>query len=153
MSEATASQSRIKISWFIWTLLAFLLFAVVGAYSSHMTRTYNDYDQQRVAERYANLTKLRAEAQQTLTTADWVNQDKKIVRIPIQEAMVKELDTLKAQAPQVGGVIPGAVPAPTPATNAAPATPTEAPATNTAPATHAASVPAAITPPPAKPTP
>ena len=127
MSEQTAFKSRIKISWVLWTLLGFVLFAVIGVYSSHMTWIYPDYDQQRVAERSATLAKLRETENKTLTTVDWVDQDKKIVHIPITEAMVKELDALKGKPVAMGGPLPGTTPAPSINTNAAPAAP--APAT------------------------
>jgi len=148
MSEATAPQPRIKITWLIGIFAAFALFAVIGAYSARMTQTFSDYDQQRAQARYATLAQVRHDEQiliepvdkQGYPTAEWIDQDKGTVRIPIVEAMAKEIDTLKAATPKVGCVIPGTVPpSPVPATamtNAAPA----APAAATAPA-------------PAKPTP
>ena len=142
MSDETASQPRIKIAWLIGTLAAFALFALIAAYSSRMTWDYPDYDQQRAAQRYETLAKVRDEAKKTLTTADWVDQAKGVVRIPIEEAMVKEIDTLKAQPAAIGAEIPGSAPAPA-STNAAPATPAAPPSTNAAPA--------AATQPPAQP--
>jgi hypothetical protein len=147
MSDETAPQPRIKIAWLIGTLAAFALFAVIAAYSSHMTQVYPDYDQQRAAQRYDTLNKLRHDEQAVLSpvdaqghpTAEWVDQAKGMVRIPIEEAMVKEIDTLKAQPAAIGAEIPGAAPAAPASTNAAPATP--------------AAAPAAATPPPAKPNP
>lgn len=139
MSETTAFKSRIKIGWVLWTLLGFLLFAVVAVYSSHMTWIYPDYDQQRATERSATLAKLRETENKTLTTADWVDQDKKIVRIPITEAMVKELDVLKDKPVAMGGPIPGTTPAPS--TNAAPAAPAPATPAKPAPAPTAAPTP------------
>ena len=131
MSEATAPQPRIKITWLIGIFAAFALFAVIGAYSARMTQTFSDYDQQRAQARYATLAQVRHDEQiliepvdkQGYPTAEWIDQDKGTVRIPIVEAMAKEIDTLKAKTPQAGNVIPGIVPpAPAPAmTNAAPA--------------------------------
>jgi hypothetical protein len=133
MSDETAPQPRIKFTWLIGTLAAFAIFVIIGAYSSRMTWTYTDYDQDRAAQRYATLAKLRQDEGKLINpvdaqgkpTAEWVDQTKGIVRIPIEEAMAKEIDTLKAQSPQAGAEIPGAAPAPTaPAsTNAAPAKP------------------------------
>jgi hypothetical protein len=129
---------------------------VIAAYSSRMTEDYPGYDQQRAAQRYDTLNKLRDAAKKTLTTADWVDQAKGTVRIPIEEAMTVEVDTLKGQPAAVGSEIPAAAPPapakPAPAaggTNAAPAKPS-APAAKTA-STNAA--PSAATPPPAKPNP
>lgn len=126
MSEELALKPRIKIKWFIWTLLAFFIFVVIAGYSSRMARNYTDYDQKRVAERYATLNKLRQEEHKTLTTVDWVNQDKKTIHIPIDEAMAKEIDTLKNKPAAVGAAIPIAAPA-------VPAAPAPAVATNAAP--------------------
>jgi glucose dehydrogenase len=126
MSQETAFQPQIKVAWLIGILAAVALFAVIASYSSRMTRDYSDYDQQRAAARYATLQKLREDATATLTTAAWVDQGKGIVRIPIDEAMTKEIDVLKSNAAHMCAPIPSATPVatPAPATNAAPATPT-----------------------------
>jgi hypothetical protein len=146
MSDETAPQSRIKITWLIGTLAAFVLFVVIGAYSSRMTWTYTDYDQDRAAQRYATLAKVRHDEQALISTTEWVDQTKGIVRIPIEEAMAKEIDTLKAQSPQAGAEIAVAAPAPTtPAsTNAAPAKPSVLPSAG-APGAKTAAGPAPAT--------
>ena len=71
-------------------------------------------------------------------TATWVDQDKGLIQIPIDEAMAHELVDLKNVPVAAGAEIPGSTPAPAPApatTNAAPAAPTAS--TNTAPASPA----------------
>jgi hypothetical protein len=156
MSDETAPQPRIKITWLVGTAAAFALFAVIGAYSSRMTWDYPDYDQERAAQRYATLAKLRqAEGKlinpvdaQGKPTAEWVDQTKGIVRIQIEEAMAEEVDTLKAQPVAMGAAIPVIAPAAPAATAGAPATG----ATNAAPAKPSAPAagPAAAT---AKPNP
>ena len=123
--------------WFLWTPLGLLLFVVIGLYSVKMTEHYNSYQDKRAAARYATLDKLRADEQATLTTADWVDQGKKIVRIPIDEAMAEEIDLLKAKPAAQGCVIP--------VVNAAPAAPAAA-----APAASSTNAPPAAN---AKPTP
>jgi hypothetical protein len=150
MSDETAPQPPIKITWLVGTFAAFAIFAVIGAYSSRMTHDYLDYDQDRAAVRYETLGKVRHDEgallspvdDQGKSTAEWVDQGKGLVRIPIVEAMAKEIDTLKSQPAAAGCEIPGAVPAPAPAsTNAAPAAGAPAPtagATNAAPAKPAA---------------
>ena len=140
MSEAAAIRPQIKVSWFFGIFGAFLIFAAIAGYSSRMAQTAPDYDSQRAAARYATLQKLREDDQKTLTTADWVDKTKQIVRIPIQEAMAKELDTLRAKPVQMGAAIPGTTPAaniiPAAAKNQAPAgAPKAAPSTNAPPAT------------------
>jgi hypothetical protein len=119
MSEETATSPQIKIPWLIGTVAAFSIFAFVAFYSKRMT---NDFPgSQRGEERAADLAKLRDDANKTLTTADWVDQDKGTIRIPIDEAMSKEVDTLKAKAPAIGAEIPGSKPATPAAPAAAPA--------------------------------
>ena len=140
MSDETAPQPRIKIAWLIGTLAAFALFALIAAYSSSKTWHTADYDGQRAIDRAETLDKLKQEATTTLTSADWVDQNKKIVRIPIEEAMTKELDALKGNTVQMGALIPVAAPAAPASTNAAP-TAGAPPSTNAAPAAPAAPAP------------
>ena len=114
MPDETAPQLRIKIARLIGTLAAFALFAVIAAYSARMTWVYPDYDQQRAAQRYDTLDKVRHDEQALLSpvdaqghpTAEWIDQAKGAVRIPIEEAMAREIDTLKARPAQAGGAIP-----------------------------------------------
>jgi len=141
MSAPTVTQPQIKTAWIIGLLALLAVFVIIGWYSGRMTRVYPDTYAQRADERLAIRQKLDADANQTLTTADWVDQTKKIIRIPIDEAMAKEIDTLKAEPAQVGCEIPGVAPAPA----AAPAAPTLS--TNASPAAPAKPAPAA----PAKP--
>jgi hypothetical protein len=138
MSDETATSSPIKASWLIGVALAFAIFAAIAGYSSRMTHDYLDYDQQQAQIRYGKLAKYRTDTTQTLTTAAWVDQTKGTVRIPIEEAMTREVDTLKATTAAMGQEIPGTKPAPKPAS--------AAPTTNAAPSTNAASPPT----PPAK---
>jgi len=144
MPDETASQPPIKITALIGVLVAFALFAVIAGYSSRMTWDYADYDQDRAKVRYDTLAKLQQDEGKLInpvdaqgnSTAEWIDQAKGTIRIPIEEAMVREIDTLKAQPAAIGGAI--AVTAPTAgATNAAPATPS-AGATNAAPAASGA---------------
>jgi hypothetical protein len=121
-----SAPNPIKLRWFLWTPLGLALFVVIGFYSVQKSGNYNSYDDQRAAARYEVLKKLRADEQAILTTADWVDQGKKIVRIPIEEAMAEEIDTLKAKPAAMGCLIPAA--------NAAPA----ASSTNTAMGTNSA---------------
>jgi hypothetical protein len=146
MSDETISppQPQIKITWLIGTLVAFVLFVAIGGYSARMTRDYSDYDQDRADQRKMTLAKVRDDENKLIypvddnqkPTAEWVDQGAGTVRIPIDEAMTEEIDTLKAQPVAAGGVIPGSVPvAPAPAAPATNAAAANAPAsTNAAPA-------------------
>jgi len=139
MSTESEAPSPIKFTWLLGVLVAFAIFALIAGYSGHMTRAYPSYSVDRANERYATLKKLQAEENALLTpvddkgqpTAEWVDQAKGIVRIPIDEAMAREVDTLKnAPAHMSPTLIPVAPPAATPApaapaasTNAAPVAP------------------------------
>jgi hypothetical protein len=163
MSEETISPSSIKLTSLLGAFVALGFFALIGVYSVRMTQDYPDYDQNRATERYATLAKLRQDEGKLInpvdadgkSTAEWVDQAHGVIRIPIEEAMTKELDTLKAEAPAAGCEIPGAVPpapapaatAPAPAAPAAAKTSAPAPAGNTpavakTPATPSAPAPA-----------
>lgn len=146
MSEETASQPQIKITWLIGTLVAFAIFALIGGYSARMTQTYTDYDQDQATIRYANLAQEQKAESKLINpvdkdgkaTAEWVDQDKGFIRIPIEEAMAKEVDTLKVEPLVIACAIPGAVapaaPAPAPATTNAAPVQTPAPAAKAKPA-------------------
>ncbi len=110
-----------------------------------MTRDYPGYDSQRGKERKATLEKVQKDENALLNPVDdkgnpsatWVDQDKGLIQIPIEEAMAHELVDLKNQPVGVGAEIPGSTPAsaaaPAPAA-AAPAAPAAPASTNAAPA-------------------
>jgi hypothetical protein len=132
---------RLKYSALIWVALGFCIFAVVGWYSARMTNDFPDYDAGRAKDRLATREKVDQTENALLhpvddkgkPTAAWVDQDKGLIQIPIDEAMTHEVADLKNVAVGEGAVIPGSTPAPAPAaTNIAPAAPS-APATNAAP--------------------
>lgn len=138
MQDDILPHQRIKPGWIVGTLAVFAIFLVIGAYCARMARDYPDFDHDRAQERYANLKKTQDAENALLTGAAWVDQGKNIVRIPIDEAMAKEVDTLRAKAPHSGvDINPPAAPAPA---NPAPATPAKpgAKASAPAPATGAA---------------
>jgi hypothetical protein len=146
---AAAPSSPIKLSWYPGLAVLFVVFVVIGVYSSRVTHDTTDYDQEQATERYAKLAKLRADDEKTLTTADWIDQSKGTVRLPIDEAIPEEIVALKAKPVQVGAPIPGATPTapstiPAAAANAAPAgAPAAAPSTNAAPVKPPAPAPGA----------
>jgi hypothetical protein len=137
--DATLTQPNpIKIRWFFGVFAAFLVFVLIAAYSSRMANDTPAYDQQRAAERLATLKKLQEDDQKTLTTADWIDQTKGTIRIPIDEALPETVADLKSKPVQMGAAIPGAAPQtpntlPAAAANSAPAGAPNAPSTNAAP--------------------
>jgi hypothetical protein len=155
MSDAaTTAPAPFPYRRLFYTLAGFSVFWVVAWYSISISSHSTTYDDQKATERYATLAKLRATEEKTLTTADWVDQTKGLVRIPIDEAMTKVLPLLQAKPLQMGGAIAGMTPPATPAApmqaqpsaaTAAKTGPTNAPAA-AGPVTNAA--PAAATPPP-----
>lgn len=136
----SAHHSTFKYSWLAWTALGFFVFALVAYIAAQNVIGYEDYDAKQAEQRYANLAKLQADDQKTLTSFSWIDKDKKIVSIPLEEALPEEITTLQAKPLQQAGVIPGSVPTP-PVAPAPTATPSAAPApapaatTNTAPVT------------------
>jgi len=138
MTDEIAPPSSIKISWFLGVFGAFLIFVVIAAYSSRMANDTPAYDQGRAAERLAILAKQRDADEKTLTTADWVDQTKGTVRVPIDEAMPETITTLKAKPVQMSGVIPGTMPATMNTISTGAANQAPAGATNAAPGTNAA---------------
>jgi hypothetical protein len=105
----TTSPAR----WFFGIFAALAVFVIVGIYSSRMAYDTTGYDEDQAAARKAKLEKLQAADQKTLTTAGWVDQDKGVIRIPIDEAMTQEVETLNTKPVQAGQEIPGTVPATT----------------------------------------
>lgn len=160
---AEISTTSTSARWFFGICAAFAVFAVVGVYSSRMAYNTGSYDDGQAQERYAKLAKLQAADGKTLTTAGWVDQDKGVARIPIDEAMTEEVDVLKAKPVKMGDAIPGAAPTTmntipatnTPPANGAPPAPTAAgttpgqaaPAADTAKAPETNASPVAPTPP------
>jgi hypothetical protein len=149
---------RLKVSSLIGVALAFVIFAAIAGYSTRMTNDYEDYDHDRAQVRYETLKKTRDAEDALLTPVDdkgnpsaaWADQDKGLIKVPIEQAMAAVVTEIKAQAPAQGCVIPGTVPAPA-ATNAAPAAESAPASTNAAPA--AGSAPASTNAAPASPAP
>jgi len=136
-SEFAPSTSSIDVRWFFGLALMLLIFAAIAFYSKQVTVHTTGYDAEQAQIRYARLAKLREADQLTLTTADWVDQDKQIVRIPIDEAIPETIAELQAKpvtmCPSTAPAAPAAAPAPA-ATNAAPAAPAPPAKTDQAPA-------------------
>lgn len=122
------TPSTVKLHWYISVALALFVFVVVGMYSMNMARNTTGYDEEQARERLEKLTKMRDQDAKTLFNADWVDKDKGIVRIPIDEAMTQEVSLLKNDQPRAGTQIPGATPAAAlPVPNAQPANATAPP--------------------------
>ena len=160
MSETLATSSNpqppFRVSWIFGILAALLLFVFIAAYSSRMASDGAGYDQKRVAERLDILKKQREADEKTLTTADWIDQTKGTVRIPIDEAIPETITALKAKPVQAGAEIPGTKPATTATATNATSTNSPTPAANTAntggPTSGTNAAPSSPTPAPGTPT-
>ncbi len=118
MSTATTDHPA-KFSWYLTVAAVLFIFVLVGVYSARMAHDTTGYDEDRVQVRLGILHKMQDADRKTLTTADWLDKDKGIVRIPINEAMLEEVPVLSAKPLAMGTAIPGATVMNTiPATNA-----------------------------------
>jgi hypothetical protein len=132
---ADITYHRLKYSSLLWVTLAFGIFALVAAYSARMTNDFPSYDDGRAQQRLVTKGKVD-QAENALLyptdkdgrpTAVWVDQDKGLIQVPIDEAMKHEVADLQKVPVGVGALLPGVTapvaPPPAPATNAAPAAP------------------------------
>jgi hypothetical protein len=127
MSSVTDNPK--KITWYLTVAEVLFIFVLVGVYSARIAHETTGYDDDQAKTRLATLHKMQAADEKTLNTADWIDQDKGIVRIPVNEAVTEEVPVLAAKPVTMGAAIPGTTAANTvPATNAAPADNPPAPA-------------------------
>jgi hypothetical protein len=108
MSTATVTPAPAKVSWYFTVAAVLFLFVLVGLYSARIAHETTGYDDEQAQIRLATLHKMQDTDRKTLTTADWIDQDKGIVRIPIFEAMTEEVPVLAAKPLAMGTAIPGA---------------------------------------------
>jgi hypothetical protein len=148
--SADIAYHRLKYSALLWVALAFGIFVVIGFYSARMTNDYPSYDAGRGKDRLATRLKVDKAENALLypvddkgnPTATWIDQDKGLIQIPIDEAMTHEVSDLQKVTVGEGQPIPGVAPAapapaPAPAANAASATPAAPAATAGKPAAPA----------------
>jgi hypothetical protein len=104
-----ATSPSIQPRWYVSVAAALFVFVVVGVYSIRMANDTTGYDEEQAQARYAKLAALQEQDRKTLGTADWVDKDKGIVRIPIDEAVAEEIPILAAKPVTMGAAIPGAI--------------------------------------------
>lgn len=110
-------------------MCAMTLFTLLALDVANPERTGVDaYELQRGVERKAKATALKAKWQKELTTTAWVDEEKKIARIPLKRALELELVALKDSTPKPAGPVNAVAPVPPPAPTPAPETKEEAPA-------------------------
>lgn len=87
MATEQVKRHPIKLGfWFILILVGILFFGWTTR-SVYLSSKPEPLSQARDEERIQNLRELQKSAQTTLTTYDWVDEQKGIVRIPIDRAM------------------------------------------------------------------
>ena len=104
-----ATSPSIQPRWYFSVAAALFVFVIVGVYSIRMADDTTGYDQEQAQERYAKLAALQEQDRKTLGTADWIDKDKGIIRIPIDEAVAEEVPVLAAKPVTMGAAIPGAI--------------------------------------------
>jgi hypothetical protein len=89
---------------FIGGILIFLLFALLVKVWFHFSGPAENYDDKRAAARIAKRQMLDRDNREKLTTYAWVNKDKGIVQIPIDDAIKLVAAELKNKPVQVSPV-------------------------------------------------
>ena len=121
------AHTRTPFSAWLGVVLLFLMFGLIVAAVIGPVKRGSDYEQKRAANREAKLKAQREQDTAALTGYGWVDQNKGVVRIPIERAMELTLVDLGRKKPTAAGPI--ATPAPeTPASATGVAAPPAAPA-------------------------
>jgi hypothetical protein len=140
-----AVQSRAPLSTWLGVVLLFALFGVIVLAVVGPAPRGDDYEQKRAKAREEKLRTLREADAKQLTTYEWIDKNKGVVRLPIERAMELTVAELSSKRP---------VPAYPIATPAAQATPggAAAPSPRPAPPVQASATPKPISSAPATPT-
>jgi len=121
------AQARTPFSAWLGVVLLFLVFGLIVLAFVGPVKRSSDYEQKRAANREAKLKAQREQDTTALTGYAWVDQNKGVVRIPIERAMELTLVDLGRKKPTAAGPI--ATPATeSPATATGVAAPPAAPA-------------------------
>lgn len=158
-------QPRSTFSTWLGIVLLFAIFGVIAFVMMKASARGDTYEKKRAKVRAEKLDAAQKENLTALTTYGWVDKNKGIVRIPVDQAMKLTLVELADKKPTVGGPIVAASPSAAPQTSPGPsaaASPAASPAASvsttpkpsavTGPDSEAPNQPAAaINPPPAPP--
>jgi len=127
------AHTRTPFSAWLGVVLLFLMFGLIVAAVIGPAKRSSDYEKKRAANREAKLKAQRDQDTAALTGYAWVDQNKGVVRIPIERAMELTLVDLGRKKPTAAGPI--ATPATeAPSTATGVATPPSAPAPAASPA-------------------
>ena len=127
-------QPRGMFSTWLGVVLLFAFFGLLALVILKAAPRGTDYEKKRAEVRAKKLEEAQKENLTALTTYGWVDKNKGVARIPINEAMQIMLVELPDKKPKAAGPIPAASP------NASPAA---SPAASPSPASNASPPPAA----------
>jgi hypothetical protein len=158
-------QPRSTFSTWLGIVLLFAIFGLIAFVMMKASARGDTYEKKRAKVRAEKLEAAQKENLTALTTYGWIDKNKGIVRIPVDQAMKLTLVELADKKPGVGGPIVAASPSAAPQTSPGPsaaASPAASPAASvsttpkpsavTGPDSEAHNQPAAaINPPPAPP--
>jgi type II secretory pathway pseudopilin PulG len=158
-------QPRSTFSTWLGIVLLFAVFGMIAFVMMKASARGDTYEKKRAKVRAEKLDAAQKENLTALTTYGWVDKNKGVVRIPVDQAMKLTLVELADKKPSVGGPIVAASPSAAPQTSPGPSaatSPSASPAANasttpkpkavTGPDSEAHNQPAAaINPPPAPP--
>jgi len=108
-------QPRGMFSTWLGVVLLFAFFGLLALVILKAAPRGSDYEKKRAEARAKKLEEAQKEYLNTLTTYGWVDKNKGVVRIPINEAMQIMLVELPDKKPKAAGPIAAASPAASPA--------------------------------------
>jgi type II secretory pathway pseudopilin PulG len=129
-------QPRSTFSTWLGIVLLFAVFGMIAFVMMKASARGDTYEKKRAKVRAEKLEAAQKENLTALTTYGWVDKNKGIVRIPVDQAMKLTLVESADKKPTVGGPIVAASPSAAPQTSAAPNA-------SASPATKASATPAA----------
>jgi type II secretory pathway pseudopilin PulG len=137
-------QPRSTFSAWLGIVLLFAVFGLIAFVMMKASARGDTYEQKRAKVRVEKLEAAQKENLTALTTYGWVDKNKGIVRIPVDQATKLIVAELADKKPAVGGPIVAASPAAAPQSSAAPnASTSPAPSAAVSPAAKASATPAA----------
>ena len=137
-------QPRSTFSTWLGIVLLFAIFGLIAFVLLKASPRGDTYEKKRAKVRAEKLEAAQKENLTALTTYGWVDKNKGIVRIPVDQATKLTVAELADKKPSVGGPIAAASPGAAPQTSAAPnASASPAASAAASPAAKASTTPAA----------
>ena len=105
-------KNRVSLSVIITGLVMILLFVGLAIFLVSQRQNIPTVDEQTAEVRLKNLAELNAENQRVLSQYHWIDKNKGVVGIPINQAMDLVMAQLQANKPHAAGPINSPAPAP-----------------------------------------